>query len=370
MYSFKQFLFFALFFAQIKSIDLQEKRYVKDVPRGATCILGVDIGGTNSDFGFFEVQDKKPVLLFSLHAPTKTIPTFIQATVEVLQYAQEHYNLCVNHACFGVPGVRSSQKDFSPGGKTGKEVDAKKIKQATGLSTVLILNDFEVIGYGVPLLGPSKVIEINEGEFNPKGTQVIIGAGTGLGTSYMVWSEEKGHHCSVWSELGCTPFCPYIKQELDFSKDYTKKTGRVLDWDRVLGGRYGIVALRSFLFHGSVSELTGGQIFKRYGIDQTCTDTVDMYLQLYARYAKIASLSVLPFGGLYIVGGIIAKNVERFKSGVFLKTLFEDDAVMHKEQIFKRIPVYLVTDYNVSLYGAAQCLLYELKDSGELNFDA
>ena len=35
------------------------------------CIVGVDVGGTNTDFGFFVVEDKKPVLALSVHVKTK-----------------------------------------------------------------------------------------------------------------------------------------------------------------------------------------------------------------------------------------------------------------------------------------------------------
>ena len=35
--------------------EFKEQKYVEQIPRDIECIIGADIGGTNSNFGIFEV---------------------------------------------------------------------------------------------------------------------------------------------------------------------------------------------------------------------------------------------------------------------------------------------------------------------------
>ncbi len=51
------------------------------------------------------------------------------------------------------------------------------------------------------------------------------------------------------------------------------------------------------------------------------------------------------FGGVYIAGGIAAKNVGVFKRKAFKEKLIRDDRL-------KDVPVFVITDENAGLYGA------------------
>jgi len=341
--------------------NLYKEVFYTETDSFSECILGVDFGGTNADFGFFVVEHEKPVLVCSIHLKTKEISDFTQTFHAIVQHAEKNYGIVVQHACIGSPGARSAGKDFSTGGKTKLPVDAKKIKAATGLQNVIVLNDFEVIGYGVDLLPSGSVIQLNKGIPQEGAPKVIVGAGTGLGTSYLIWDHYKKRYFSVWSELGAVPFCALSQQEFDFAQESFTKTGRLPDWNYVLGGVGGIEVLQEFLCDLSDEQLKPQEIFGQYGMDFDCTKTVDLYLKLYARFAQIATFSILPYGGLYIAGGIAAKNKHLFEQGTFLSSFFDTSRVGRKWDLLHDIPVYLIIDYRVSLYGAAQYLLYELQ---------
>jgi len=60
-------------------------------------------------------------------------------------------------------------------------------------------------------------------------------------------------------------------------------------------------------------------------------------------------------GGLYITGGIASKNKEIFKSKEFLD---EFENAYKRFDLLKKIPIYIVINYDVSLYGACLAAIY------------
>ena len=81
-----------------------------------------------------------------------------------------------------------------------------------------------------------------------------------------------------------------------------------------------------------------------------------MYARFYARCAKDFALNALAVGGVYIAGGIAAKNLPMFELPAFMKEFVNCGK---QQALLQEIPVYVITDYNVSLYGAAQYMILE-----------
>ena len=61
----------------------------------------------------------------------------------------------------------------------------------------------------------------------------------------------------------------------------------------------------------------------------------------------------LPKGGLFLAGGVVAKNVDRFLEDGCFMARFERNYRTHLDQLTRGTPIYLVHDYDLSLYGAA-----------------
>ena len=82
-------------------------------------------------------------------------------------------------------------------------------------------------------------------------------------------------------------------------------------------------------------------------------ETYEWFLNFYARSARNFALETLPFGGLYIAGGIAMHNQDAFTksfSREFVNNLCMKD-------ILKKIPVLLIKNYDISLLGAAYALV-------------
>ncbi|MCK5632152.1 glucokinase [bacterium] len=361
------FLIILFSYSSAFSYKLKESVYDQSVFVSGECILGVDIGGTNSDFGFFSVQNEKPVLLVSFREQTKNISDFIDILKVVLSTAYAKYGITVSRCCIGAPGKRSEKKDFSNGGKAKFVIDAKKIKEQTGLKTVYVLNDFEIVGYGLDFIAPEDIVEINKGTPWKNSPKVFVGAGTGVGVSYMLWDEHTQKYNALFSELACTEFSPRDKKELAFAQQAKHPFMDVMLWTHALGGNIGAWGLRKFLIKRKYKKLVpdykhfnGRKTFATYYSDSFSRRAVDKYIELYARFVRIACKAINPMGGVYIVGGIAAKQWQHFVQGNFLQT-FTGDRNSHVYTYFSQIPVYLVKDLNINLYGAVQYLLYELE---------
>jgi glucokinase len=77
----------------------------------------------------------------------------------------------------------------------------------------------------------------------------------------------------------------------------------------------------------------------------------------YARCAKNFVFDTMATGGIYLAGGIASKNKEAFQSDEFIQT-FESSS--RRSDVLKRTPIYLIVNYDVSLYGACLAAIYQL----------
>jgi glucokinase len=346
-------------------VELKERLYDKKIPHKSSAIIGADIGGTNSNFGIFSMHNAKPELLFSLHAKSKEVKNFPALVKQVIAYAKEKYGLKINHALFACAGVVSSQKDFSKPTNLSIEIDAHEIKKVTGLQCVYIVNDFEVIGYGLDLINPKDLVQVNKGMPKLHAQKAILGAGTGLGKCTMFWDRTVNRYVPVVSEGGHADAA--LQHPLEFElATFIQKTERMtsnISWEDLLSGD-GIQRIYKF-FHTNSPE-KGHQkkeqvphpdeIFKSRTQNKHSADTFNLYTIFYARCAKNFTLDALALGGIYIAGGIAAHNLPMFQLPLFMTEFINCGKQVH---LLEEVPIYVITDYNISLYGAAYYLRLE-----------
>ncbi len=94
-------------------------------------------------------------------------------------------------------------------------------------------------------------------------------------------------------------------------------------------------------------------ISKFAGENQTCREIMKLFVKMYGSFAGSLAVVFLPFGGVYLAGGIATKNEWLFlEDNLFMKN-FERNYNPILRPLLKKIPVYIVRDYSISLYGAA-----------------
>ena len=323
-------------------------------------VLGGDIGGTNTNLGIFGVKSKKPKLLALFHFDSKKIKGLHYAVNEALEHVKKNYGIPLNTACFGVAGVLSSSKEHAKITNARWDVSKKMLLEKTQLKKILLVNDFEAIGYGISILSKRDIMVIKRAQKVPKAPILVIGAGTGLGKAALIYNENSKSYAAIPSEAGHSDFAAQTADELalvNFIKK-RKKISANISYEQVLSGQ-GLSNIYLFLRKSGefketkhTREIDNGSfkpelISKYRGIDKTCKETFKIFKVIYARFAKNFALDCLAWGGVYIAGGIAPKNREIFDRE-FVKVFEQNYKVAGA---LRKTPVYLILNHNVGLLG-------------------
>lgn len=252
-------------------------------------------------------------------------------------------------------------------------LDGERIQQELDLERVQLVNDFAAVGYGIAGLDPSDLCLLQEGEPQEDAPIAIIGAGTGLGQGFLI--QHNGEYRVYPSEGGHTDFAPRDELEFQLLKYLRDKLNlNRISVERVVSGM-GIAAIYQFLRDreyvsespeiaeairtwereagkGEKSIDPAAVIAKAAaaGSDRLSKETMERFVSLYGAEAGNLALKLLPFGGLYIAGGVAAKNLPLMKSGIFIEAMTDKGRM---RPLMERIPVRLILNQNVGLLGAA-----------------
>ena len=331
--------------------------------------LSADVGGTNLNLGLLSSRDGRFRILLQRKIPTRTEPSL---QVPVLRFLEEARGLGIQSpaaACVSGAGPvlgRCIALTNAPWG-----IDGAALEECLGIP-VLVVNDFTALSRGVLLLDSAdgallRPLPHQDGSLpapDPEGTVLIVGAGTGLGVGYVV---RGGLPVRVIPSEGGHIGLPMLGEEtLGLWKHLRSAFPGPPGAEAAVSGP-GIANLLSFLVESGRSARTEvtesilampaadqpSAISANAGSDPTCSWAMDLFVDLYGRVCADLCAVFLPSGGLFLAGGIAAKNESRFLAGARFMRSFECNYRGHIDAITRSTPVHIVRDYNVSLYGAA-----------------
>jgi len=307
-------------------------------------------------------------------------------------------------ACAG--GIVNNTVSFTnvTGGWT---IDGNELSKILRIPKVKLINDFEAQGYGLLTLGKGEVIQLNDAAVAPGAPIACVGAGTGLGECYLTADGDGKYTC--WpSEGGHAEFSPRSEvtfELLEFMKNRLtefgtpEKIGRVFKrWDvddngsisreefaaavkdldlkglrprrisveRVVSGP-GISAIYDFLrkhwaFEAQVDPKLDAEymaapphmksaIVARGNAEgqEVCKHAIDTFVECYGSEVGVAALKWLPRGGLYISGGIAAKNPSWIQSETFMSA-YKDKGRL--SPLVMAVPLFVVLTEDTGERGA------------------
>ncbi len=337
-----------------------------------TFILSGDIGGTNTGIALVGKRHKEFAILAKFLFQTQTIVSFTDVVQQVLlEIESNDPSLKPSYCCMSGAGPVVGNSCTLTNG--GLRIDGDEISSMLGLKT-LVINDFMAISYGIPLLDVDNKEQLTpiphtDGSLpRPKGTvKASVGAGTGLGVGYL--AEIGGRTVAFPSEGGHAGFPPFDEETLALWNYMHKKIGRAPGSELFVSGQ-GITNI--FHFFEDEKRITrmsvAGEIVKapeaerpalvaRYAQDdELCMRIMELFVRMYGKVASNAAIHFLPTAGLYLGGGIVTKNEEFFlRDHCFMKS-FEENYKEGIRKVLKEIPVYIIKDYSISLYGAAHAI--------------
>lgn len=258
----------------------------------------------------------------------------------------------VGAACFAVAGpVITGRAEVT---NLKWVMESAKLSSAFHIPHVSLINDFYAIALGVPLLGAADLVSLQPGRRDRTAPIGILGAGTGLGEAMV--TSHHGEWIVIPSEGGHADFAPQDEEQMRLLAALQKKYGGHVSWERVASGM-GLSNIYEFLTGRSeepskIAELTGSA-------DEAATRTFRMFVDVYGSEAGNMALRMLARGGVFLAGGIGAKNQHFFTDGKFMEAFLRKGRFA---PLLHEIPVDLIINEHVGLIGAAA--MAKMKDEG------
>jgi glucokinase len=187
----------------------------------------------------------------------------------------------------------------------------------------------------------------------------VIGAGTGLGQAILV-PENQGWRV-LPTEGGHVDFAPQTSTQQLLLEQVQKRFGHV-SYDRLVCGS-GLETIYLFLrdykqieenpqlrlamLHGDPAAA-----ISEYAVthnDPLSNQALDLFVSIYGAQAGNLALSVMARGGIYLAGGIVGKNIDKFREASFLEAF---TAKGRMQDLMEKMPVYVVLEPEVGLKGA------------------
>lgn len=255
------------------------------------------------------------------------------------------------------------------------DMDGETLGKALGLPVQLI-NDFSALACGVlrlDLADPQQVTPILRSDDNhpapdSQGLALVVGAGTGLGVGFVVPTPDGPR---VFPSEGGHLGLPVFNEETLALWRYLQEGLPGPPGAELAVSGPGIGRLYRFLIDtqrvtpNGVSQAVlplpladqPAAIAAEAASDPACARTMALFVELYARVCAELCAAFLPTGGLFLAGGIAAKNESHFLADDRFITRFECNYLPHLDRLTRATPVFLVRHGDISLFGAAQALL-------------
>ncbi len=241
-------------------------------------------------------------------------------------------------------------------------LDARAIERELGIPRVRLLNDFEAVALGIGELPESALEVLQDRPIVAGAPAAILGAGTGLGEAILLPGADGALPRVLPTEGGHTDFAPRDETEIALLRFLLRRHAHV-SYERIVSGP-GIEALYDFVVaeglaardEAFAARLAEGQDRAALigqaaleGTDAASARAVALFASIYGAEAGNLALKTLPFGGLFVAGGIATKLAAILRAGGFLRA-FRDKGRM--EPVLDRVRVSVVLEPRVGLLGA------------------
>ena len=344
-----------------------------------TLLLAGDIGGTKTILRVVEAEADQAETarnnLFERRYLSSAFPDLVPMVETFLKEAQQETGklFAPEKACFGIAGpiVNNTSKVTN----IAWTLEGDRLSEQLSIPRISLINDFAAIGFGILALDGTDLHSLQTGKREPNAPIAVIGAGTGLGQGYLIYT---GKNYEVFSsEGGHVDFAPRTELEFQLSQYLLEKLNiERISAERIVSGQ-GIVAIYKFLRDrnfaaespdiAQVLQVWDSEIGKKDKTtdpaavisqaalekrDRLSEKTMQIFVEAYGAEAGNLALKLLSYGGLYIAGGIAAKNLPLMEEGGFLR---EFALKGRMRSLLERIPVQVILNPQVGLIGAALC---------------
>jgi glucokinase len=245
-------------------------------------------------------------------------------------------------------------------------IDSARLRDAFGLSSVLMLNDLEATAYAIPALRREQICTLQPGVPATAAAclHAVIAPGTGLGEA--VLRTDPGGAEAWPSEGGNTDFAPADDEQIELLRYLRPRFGHV-SFEQVCSG-LGIRNLYAFL-KDTGREPEPAWLAERLAAapDPTpviataalegradaaiCARAMGLFVDILGAEAGSMALRLLPQGGVYVGGGIPPRILPLLRDGRFLRAF---RAKGRYDELMPSFGVHVILDANAATRGAAR----------------
>lgn len=316
-------------------------------------MLAADIGGTNSRFSMFSIEDKKPVYKCGVVISSKEEEfshllnkLFTCWPVEWTELARVSEVVVAAAGPVREGRIEMTNADFA--------VDEEQIRSFFPDAEVRLMNDFEAQAWAClsPVVAEAERIlpggDATSPVFAGSSPVAVVGAGTGLGAAWLMPGGEDGGRPRVLpSEAGhmSFPFDVRDAEEIAFASFLAGGSSILPTAGHVLSGS-GLAKLHAF-FTGKTEDPAYFTASPNFPASDTCR----LFARFYGRFCRMAALSLLP-QAVVIAGGVAEKTPSLVRHEEFARE-FMRAAGAHGD-FLGGVPVWLNRHPQSGLWGAAE----------------
>lgn len=309
-------------------------------PRAPLCLVA-DIGGTNTRVALAENGVLRP----------DTIRRYANREHPALEavlsaFVAEAGGVDCAGACVAVAGpVRDGVAAMT---NLDWAMTEASIGAATGAGTVALLNDLQAQGHALGHLEPGSLRTIVAGPPSaPGASQLVVNAGTGFNAA-PVHDTERGRLVAP-SECGHVSLPVRSAADLALSLHLEEVHGFASVED-ALSGR-GLERLDAWLAAGTAPHRSAADIMAAVAAaEPQATRAARLFVELLGSVTGNLALTHLPFGGIYLVGGVV-RHMTPYLQPLGFAAAFRDKGRF--SEFMDGFPVHVIEDDYAALRGCA-----------------
>ena len=238
------------------------------------------------------------------------------------------------------------------------------IQAEFGLDSLVVVNDFTALAMSLPMLTTAQKYQAGGQQALPTAAIGLLGAGTGLGVSGLVWTENAW--VPLHSEGGHVSFTPANALEIDILRFAWQEFEHV-SAERLLSGPglrliYRALAARRQKTTEAIEKTTeiiddidAPEILSR-GLDNTCPlcrEVLSVFCDMLGTMAGNLAVTLGARGGIYIGGGIVPRLGDFLLHSGF-RQRFEQKGRF--SAYLAEVPVYVITEAYPAFIGLSAIL--------------
>lgn len=263
-----------------------------------TLSLVADIGGTNTRVA---LADGRSLLPDTVRRYKNAEFAGLESVIN--RYVTEEGGVDAKAACVAVAGpVRDGRANMT---NLDWTIDKDTVARAAKAETVAVLNDLQAQGHALGFIDADNLREIIAfPDAGAHAAKLVVGVGTGFNAA-PVFETDAGRYVTP-SECGHVNLPAQTDEELDLA-DYIATVHGFPSVEDVLSGR-GLERVYAWLGHRAEDprEKLASEIMAACGdgSDARASEAARVFTRMLGTVVGNLALTQLPFGGIYLVGGV------------------------------------------------------------------